>query len=177
MKFSSKFTISKVVSFPKPNYMCHNFTIVLFKLINISLIACSFQPRLGRLGQISWLSLLADHQSLTSRRRTSSLLLLLTFNAQRFFCSQVAGLSFTGMSDKTCNLPFSVSHVEGKGRVAVAARQIKVHAFLELVSYLTITFIMTICIIFIKSVTHDIGSMTLFQETCWALFLDKYHDL
>ena len=115
-------------------------TIVLFKLINISLIESSFQPRLDRLGQISWLSLLADHQSLTSRRRTSSLLLLLTFGAQTFFCSQVAGYSLIRMSGETCNLPFSVSHVEGKGRVAVAARQIKVHAFLELVSYLTITF-------------------------------------
>ena len=58
-------------------------SIVLFRLINISLIANSFQPRLDRLGQISWLSLLADHQSLTSRRRTSSLLLLFWPSALR----------------------------------------------------------------------------------------------
>ena len=63
--------------FPKPNYIYVTIvSIVLFRLINISLIASSFQPRLDRLGQISWLSLLADHQSLTSRRRTSSQLLL-----------------------------------------------------------------------------------------------------
>ena len=58
-------------------------SIVLFRLINISLIASSFQPRLDRLGQISWLSLLADHQSLTSRRRTSSLLLLFWLSTLR----------------------------------------------------------------------------------------------
>ena len=70
--------------FPKPNYIYVTIvSIVLFRLINISLISSSFQPILGRLGQISWLSLLADHQSLTSRRRTSSLLLLFWLSTLR----------------------------------------------------------------------------------------------